>query len=86
MKRVRFFNLWVALAMLVCIATVWAQSKGIDPALLAKAKAGDADAEEQVSRSSALSAVATAAAQVQKANSDLSGTMAEARSAASVIQ
>lgn len=45
MKTVRFFHLWVALAMLVCIATVCAQSKGIDPALLAKAKAGDADAE-----------------------------------------
>ena len=37
------------------------------------------------SRSSAQSAVATAAAQVQKANSDLSGTMAGARSAASVM-
>jgi hypothetical protein len=48
MKRVRFFHLWVALAMLVCIATVWAQSKGIDPSLLAKAKAGDANAEFQL--------------------------------------
>ncbi|MGD0941208.1 MAG: efflux RND transporter periplasmic adaptor subunit [Terracidiphilus sp.] len=41
--------------------------------------------QAQASRSSALSAVATAAAQVQKANSDLSGTMAGARSAASVM-
>ena len=48
MKRVRFFHVWVALAMLVCIATGWAQSKGIDPALLAKAKAGDADAEQRI--------------------------------------
>ena len=48
MRRVRFFQPWVALAMLVCVATVCAQSKGIDPALLAKAKAGDADAENQI--------------------------------------
>jgi hypothetical protein len=48
MKRVRFFYLWVALAMLVCIATVWAQSKGIDPALLAKAEAGSAEAQYQL--------------------------------------
>ena len=41
--------------------------------------------QAQASRSSALSAVATAAAQVQKANSDLSGTMAGARSAGSVM-
>ena len=41
--------------------------------------------QAQASRSSALSAVATAAAQVQKANSDLSGTMAGARSADSVM-
>jgi HlyD family secretion protein len=41
--------------------------------------------QAQASRSSALSAVATAVAQVQKANSDLSGTMAGARSAASVM-
>jgi hypothetical protein len=34
--------------MLVCIAKVWAQSKDIDPALLAKANAGDAAAEDQV--------------------------------------
>jgi TPR repeat protein len=45
MKRVRFFHLWVTVPILVCVATVSAQSKGIDPALLAKAKAGDADAE-----------------------------------------
>jgi TPR repeat protein len=48
MKRARFIHLWVAVAMLVCIATVWAQSKGIDPSLLAKAKAGDANAEFQL--------------------------------------
>ena len=48
MKRARFIHLWVALAILVCIATGWAQSKGIDPALLAKAKAGDADAEQRI--------------------------------------
>jgi len=41
--------------------------------------------QAQASRSSAVSAVATAAAQVQKANSDLAGTMASARSAASVM-
>jgi len=49
MRKMRIFHLWVGLAMLVCIATVWAQSKGIDPALLAKAKAGDADAEFRIS-------------------------------------
>jgi len=49
MIRVRFFQLWVALAMLECVATAWAQSKGIDPALLAKAKAGDANAEQSIS-------------------------------------
>jgi HlyD family secretion protein len=41
--------------------------------------------QAQASRSSAQSAVTTAAAQVQKANSDLSGTMAGARSTASVM-
>jgi HlyD family secretion protein len=41
--------------------------------------------QAQASRSSAQSAVATAAAQVQKANSDLSGTIAGGRSAASVM-
>lgn len=41
--------------------------------------------QAQASRSSAQSAVATAAAQVKKANSDLSGTMAGARSADSVL-
>ena len=41
--------------------------------------------QAQASRSSAQSAVATAVAQVQKANSDLSGTMAGARSTASVL-
>ena len=48
MKTVRFFHLCVAVAMLVCIATVWAQNKVIDPSLLAKAKAGDAAAEFQL--------------------------------------
>ena len=48
MKRARFIHLWVALAILVCIATGWAQSKGIDPTLLAKATAGDASAQERV--------------------------------------
>jgi TPR repeat protein len=46
--RGRFFRLWAALALLLCIATVWAQSKGIDSSLLAKAKAGDANAEFQL--------------------------------------
>jgi len=41
--------------------------------------------QAQASRSSAQSAVATAAAQVQKANSDLSGTIAGGRSASSVM-
>jgi len=48
MKRVRFFHLWVVLTMLVFITPVWAQSKDIDPALLAKANAGDAATEDQV--------------------------------------
>jgi HlyD family secretion protein len=41
--------------------------------------------QARASQSSAVSAVSTAAAQVQKANSDLSGTMAGARSATSVL-
>src|ERR1019366_5300572 len=40
--------------------------------------------QAQASRSSAVSAVATAVAQVQKANADLSGTVAAARSADSI--
>ena len=48
MKRARFIHLWVAVAMLVCIATVWAQSKGIDPALLAKANEGDAKSQSLI--------------------------------------
>ena len=42
--------------------------------------------QAQASRSSAQSAVATAAAQVQKASSDLTGTLAGARSSASVLE
>jgi len=47
-KRARFLGLCMALMLLVCLAGVWAQSKGMDPALLSKAKAGDADAEKQI--------------------------------------
>ena len=48
MKRTRFFHPRVALAILACVAEASAQSKGIDPALLAKAKAGNADAEYRI--------------------------------------
>jgi hypothetical protein len=49
----RFLSLWAALVLLVLSSGAWAQSshaaptqsKGIDPAVLAKAKAGDAVAE-----------------------------------------
>jgi hypothetical protein len=44
----RFLDLCVALALLVSLPGAWPQSNGIDPALLAKAKAGDADAEFRV--------------------------------------
>jgi TPR repeat protein len=47
-KRVRFLGLCMAPTLLACLAGAWAQSNGIDPALLAKAKAGDADAEFRV--------------------------------------
>jgi uncharacterized protein len=56
--RTRFFRLWAALALVLCFSVAWAQptsvataqNKGIDPALLAKANAGDADAQYQVGR------------------------------------
>lgn len=58
MKRHSAFRLWAALALLWCgVAAAWAQTKevaataqvnGIDPVLLAKAKAGDADAENSI--------------------------------------
>ena len=51
--RIQFFRLWAVLALLSCLSGAWGQSiksqpvktKGIDPALLANAKAGDAEAE-----------------------------------------
>jgi TPR repeat protein len=43
--------IFVAMLILSMSAVVSAQSKGLDPVLLAKAKAGDADAEERVSLS-----------------------------------
>ena len=55
--RTRSLSLWAALVLLVSLSGAWAQSgdaapalpKGIDPALLAKAKAGDADAAFRLS-------------------------------------
>ena len=55
MKR-RFFSLWVVLAMALCVSAMWAQAafaptaryKGIDPTLLAKANAGNAEAQYQL--------------------------------------
>jgi TPR repeat protein len=49
----RFFRLWAVLALLLCVFAPWAQStsaataqnKGIDPAFLAKAEAGDAESQ-----------------------------------------
>ncbi len=54
--RARFFRLWLALALLVCVSATWAQSssgataqnKGIDAAVLAKAQAGDEGAQYQL--------------------------------------
>jgi TPR repeat protein len=55
MKR-RFFSLWVILALTLCVSAAWAQSafaptaryKGIDPDLLAKANAGNAEAQYEL--------------------------------------
>src|ERR1035437_6753910 len=54
--RARFLSLWAAMALLLMVSGAWAQSrhvasaqsKGIDPTLLAKAKAGDPAAEFRV--------------------------------------
>jgi len=54
--RARSASLWAAVVLLCCVTGAWAQSsnavpaktKGIDPALLARAQAGDASAEYQV--------------------------------------
>ena len=54
--RARFFRLWAVLALVLCISAAsaksasaaTAQKKGIDAALLAKANAGDAEAQYQL--------------------------------------
>jgi TPR repeat protein len=54
--RARSFSLWAAVALLLMVSEAWAQSsgaapaqtKGIDPALLAKATAGDATSQTLV--------------------------------------
>ena len=54
--RTRFFRLWAVLALVLCVSAPWAQSasaatartQGIDPALLAKAEAGGAEAQYQL--------------------------------------
>lgn len=54
--KVRSLSLWAVLVLLVSVVGAWAQSgdappaqtKGIDPALLARAQAGDANAEVQI--------------------------------------
>ena len=47
--RTRFFRPWAVLALVLCVsAAAIAKSKGIDPALVAKAKAGDAEAQDQL--------------------------------------
>jgi len=57
--RTRFYCLWAVLALVLCVSVSRAQStfpataqnKGIDPALLAKANAGEAEAQHQLGRS-----------------------------------
>ena len=44
----RFFPLWVVLALASCVCASPANGKSIDPALLAKANAGDAGAQYQL--------------------------------------
>ncbi len=54
--KTRNFRPWLALALLVCVSATWVQSgyaatvqnKGIDPAVLAKANAGDAEAQHEL--------------------------------------
>jgi TPR repeat protein len=54
--RTRFFCLWAALSLVLCVSAAWTQStsgtatqnKGLDPALLAKANAGEAEAQYQL--------------------------------------
>ena len=47
--RTRFFRLWAILALVVCIpAVATAKMRGIDLAVLAKARAGDAEAQYQL--------------------------------------
>jgi TPR repeat protein len=51
--KTRFFHRWAVAALVLCISAAWGQSplsqdRRIDPALLAKATAGDAEAQYQL--------------------------------------
>jgi len=47
--RTRFFRLWGTVVLVLCVsAMAEAKSKGVDPALLAKANAGSAEAQHQL--------------------------------------